>query len=57
MLYFRYSLMRCTGGAGELQVLYSAGGRDMQNSSLHDYATTGVRKWSLRKLVNWTLTT
>ena len=44
------------GGPGELHVLYSAGGRDMQNSSLHDYATTGVRKWSLRKLVNWTQT-
>jgi len=81
---------------GELLVLYSAGGRDMQNSrcqtqtlfnllpapravvkttvyqnglgtnktkvetgrvvsrSLHDYATTGLRKWSLDKLVNWT---
>lgn len=38
---------------GELQVLYSAGGRDMQNSSLHDYASTGLRKWSLEKLANW----
>jgi hypothetical protein len=42
--------------AGELQVLYSAGGRGMKNSSMHDYATTGLRKWSLEKLANWTTT-
>ena len=42
--------------AGEVQVLYSAGGRDMQNSSLHDYATTGLRRWSLEKLSNWSIT-
>jgi hypothetical protein len=40
--------------AGELQVLYSAGGRGFHNDSLHDYATTGLRKWSLDKLVDWT---
>ena len=42
--------------AGEVQVLYSAGGRDMQNSSLHDFATTGLRRWSLEKLANWSIT-
>ena len=36
-------------------VLYAAGGRDMQNSTLHDYATTGLRRWSLEKLVEWEL--
>ena len=30
--------------AGEVLVLYSAGGRDMQNSTLHDYASTGLRR-------------
>ena len=39
---------------GELQVLYAAGGRDMQNaSSIHDYASTGLRHWPLGKLTNW----
>ena len=39
---------------GELQVLYAAGGRGMQNTSMHPYASTGLRRWSLEKLVNWT---
>ena len=40
---------------GELLVLYAAGGRDMQNysKSIHDYASTGLRRWSLEKLTNW----
>ena len=40
-----------TGGTA--LVLYAAGGRDMQNSTLHDYATTGIRTWSLDKLAQW----
>ena len=40
---------------GELLVLYAAGGRDMQDSSkgIHDFASTGLRRWSLEKLTNW----
>jgi len=38
---------------GTLQIVYAAGGRDMQAEYPHDYATTGLRTWALDKLTNW----
>ena len=41
--------------SGTLQVLYSAGGNDFKNSSLHDYASTGLVVFNLTRLAQWTL--
>ena len=42
--------------SGEVQVLYAAGGRGMKNSTMHPYASTGLRRWSLDRLGQWTPT-
>jgi len=34
-------------------IIACAGGRGMMNSSLHDYATTGLRRWTLQSLEQW----
>eukprot|EP00937_MAST-01D_sp_MAST-1D-sp2_P004683 g4683.t1 len=40
---------------GAVHVLYSAGGNDFKNDSLHDYASTGLRTLSLAELGLWRL--
>lgn len=38
---------------GMAHVLYAAGGRGMKNSSMHPFASTGLRHWNLTKLEEW----
>ena len=42
---------------GSVEVLYSAGGNDFKNGSVHDFASTGLRRWNLTRVVDWTLGT